>query len=74
MPFLTNAVLAPKITLSSSADLAAVTISLALQTVLMEDSERLDASRCATKVSRGTSTMLFVDRICEFAGDNEVWL
>ncbi len=72
MPLVRNVVLASRMTLSSRAVLAEVTISLALQTVLMEASDRFDARRWDTRLSRGISWL--EGRSWEFPGDKEAWL
>lgn len=71
MPFLKKPVRDRKTALSSSADLAEVTISLALQTVLMDDRDRLDARRWVTNVSRDISS---VGLVGEARWDSEAWL
>lgn len=55
MPCLKKLVRADSLTLSSRADLADVTISFALHTVLIDASDRFDASRYETRVSRAMS-------------------
>ena len=71
MPLRKKAVRESKMILSSTADRADVTISLALKTLLIEDKDLFDARRWDTRVSRETSLSWLV---WELLGDKEAWL
>jgi hypothetical protein len=73
MPLLRKPVRALRTTLSSSAARAEVTISFARHTVLIEERERLEASRCDTSVSREMSCCT-VDRDWDLEEESEAWL
>ena len=73
IPVLKYPVLAERTDDSSRAERAELTISLARQTELMDDRERLDARRWNTRVSRDTS-LCAIELDCEADGESEAWL
>jgi hypothetical protein len=64
---------ADKTDVSSRAARAERTISLARHTALIEESDRFEASRCDTRVSRDTSSCS-LDPVGEAAGETEARL
>lgn len=73
IPLLRNPVRAPNTTLSSNAERADVTISLARHTVLIDDNDLLLASRCVTRASRDISWCA-MELDCDCGGDSEARL